>query len=416
MTKLIEMAKNATAVKAQLAQLSEKQKNGALAAIAKALRENTAQILAANDQDIAAAQAAGMKESMQDRLKLDTVRIEGIAAAVEQLIELPDPVGKILSGETMKDGMRLINIRVPLGVVGIIYESRPNVTVDAATLCLKSGNVCILKGGKEAIYSNTALMKIMRETLEECGLPADFMQLIEDTSRAAAQELMGLAGYLDVLIPRGGAGLIQSVVENAKVPVIETGTGNNHIYVDADADQAMALTILDNAKTQRPSVCNAVETLLVHQDIAEEFLPKAKALLDAHSVEWRGDEITRQILGAQVLPVTNEDYQTEFIDYIMACKVVSDLEEAIAHIAEYGTGHSEAIVTKDYDRANRFTNAVDAAAVYVNCSTRFTDGGEFGLGAEIGISTQKLHVRGPMGLEALTSNKYMVLGSGQIRG
>lgn len=415
MTAVKQMADRAVAVKAMLAGLDTQKKNAALQKIAVRLRENEALIIEANDKDLDAARADGMKPSMQDRLKLDTGRIEGIAQAVEQLIELADPIGKILSGETMKDGMRLLNVRVPLGVIGIIYESRPNVTVDAATLCLKSGNVCILKGGKEAIHSNTALMNLMRDALEEAGLPADCMQLIEQTSREATQELMSLSGQLDVLIPRGGAGLIRSVVENAKVPVIETGTGNNHLYIDASADIHMALEILDNAKCQRPSVCNAIENLLVHESLAESFLPLAKERLDDHHVEWRGDEKTREILGDSVHPVTEDDYYTEFIDYILACRVVADIDEAIQHVRTYGSGHSEAIVTSDYENSQRYLNEVDAAAVYVNTSTRFTDGGEFGLGAEIGISTQKLHVRGPMGLEALTSNKYMIMGTGQIR-
>lgn len=415
MTNVKQMADRAVSVKAVLAQLDTQKKNAALATIAKRLREATERILEANAKDLAAAQADGMKPSMQDRLKLDASRIEGIAQAVEQLIELPDPIGKVLSGETMKDGMRLMNVRVPLGVIGIIYESRPNVTVDAATLCLKSGNVCILKGGKEAIHSNSALMNLMRGALEEEGLPADFMQLIEATSREATTELMGLAGKLDVLIPRGGAGLIRSVVENAKVPVIETGTGNNHLFVDQSADFEMALEILDNAKCQRPSVCNAIENLLVHEKIADEFLPLAKKRLDENKVEWRGCADTIRILGNSVSEASAEDYDTEYIDYIMASKVVASLDEAIEHIRTHGSGHSEAIVTSCYESAQRFANEVDAAAVYVNTSTRFTDGGEFGLGAEIGISTQKLHVRGPMGLEALTSNKYTIMGSGQIR-
>lgn len=415
MKDVTQMAERAVSVKAELAGMDTAKKNEALQKIAAKLRDKQGEIIAANDLDLKAAQEDGMKASMQDRLKLDAGRIEGIAQAVEQLIELPDPVGKILSGETMKDGMRLLNVRVPLGVIGIIYESRPNVTVDAATLCLKSGNVCILKGGKEAIHSNTALMKIMREALEESGVSPDCMQLIEQTSREATQELMGLAGKLDVLIPRGGAGLIRSVMENAKVPVIETGTGNNHLYVDASADIDMALEILDNAKCQRPSVCNAIENLLVDEGIAKAFLPLAKKRLDAHHVEWRGCKKTVGILGDEILPVTEEDYYTEFIDYIMACKVVSGIDEAVLHIRKHGSGHSEAIVTANYENAQKFLNGVDAAAVYVNTSTRFTDGGEFGLGAEIGISTQKLHIRGPMGLEALTSNKYMIMGSGQIR-
>lgn len=410
-----QLAVRAKALKHELALLPESEKNQALQAIADALRQHSDIILEANQKDLDAGIASGMSVSLQDRLRLTPERIEGIASAVEELIHLADPVGEVLSGQTMKDGMKLINVRVPLGVCGIIYEARPNVTVDAATLCLKSGNVAILKGGKEAIYSNTALMNLMRQALKEQGLPEDFMQLIEDTSREATQTLMGLRDELDVLIPRGGAGLIRAVVEHAKVPVIETGTGNNHIYVDASADLTMARDILINAKTQRPSVCNAVENLLIHKDVADEVLAMVKDTMNEYGVELRADDYSRTKLGASAKEVTEEDYNTEFIDLILAVKVVDSLDEALEHIQRYGTHHSEAIVTSSYANAQRFQQEVDAAAVYVNCSTRFTDGGEFGLGCEIGISTQKLHVRGPMGLEALTSNKYLISGQGQIR-
>jgi len=397
-----------------MAQLSKQDKNDALRRIAETIRQNSQLICRANRHDIQAAKQAGLSEALIDRLLLDEARIEGIARAVEEIIQLPDPVGQVLSGETMSEGMQLINVRVPLGVCGIIYEARPNVTVDAAALCLKAGNAVILKGGKEAIESNKALTRLMRQALEEVELPADCIQLIEDTSRQASIELMELRA-LDVLIPRGGAGLIASVVEHAKVPVIETGTGNNHLFVDATADLSQALDILINAKCQRPSVCNAIETLLVHRSIAEDFLPRVMTSMSERGVELRADEVARRVLSS-AKALTQTDYATEFIDLILAVRVVDDIDQALDHIATYGTGHSEAIVTTDYDQARRFQQAVDAAAVYVNCSTRFTDGGEFGLGAEIGISTQKLHVRGPMGLVALTSNKYLISGNGQVRG
>lgn len=410
-----DMAKRAREVAPDLAGLSEKEKNRALQSIADLLRAKTEMIVEENERDMAEGKNTGLSPSMLDRLLLNAERVEGIASAVEDLIRLPDPVGHVISGETMRDGMKLVNVRVPLGVCGIIYEARPNVTVDAATLCFKSGNVCLLKGGKEAIHTNSVLMRLMREALDSNGLPADFMQLIEDTSREAAMALMGLKENLDVLIPRGGAGLIAAVVEHAKVPVIETGSGNNHLYVDAGADLAMAEEILINAKTQRPSVCNAIETLLVHEKETEEFLSRVQNTMQAHGVELRGCEKSLPHLGEQAISATEEDWATEFIDLVLAVRVVPDLDEALRHIARYGSGHSEAIVTSDYVNALRFQEKVDAAAVYVNCSTRFTDGGEFGLGAEIGISTQKLHVRGPMGLEALTGNKYLISGQGQIR-
>ncbi|HHT21010.1 MAG TPA: glutamate-5-semialdehyde dehydrogenase [Tissierellia bacterium] len=414
MISVCEIGRRAKSVKTDMAQLSKQDKNDALRRIAETIRQNSQLICRANRHDIQAAKQAGLSEALIDRLLLDEARIEGIARAVEEIIQLPDPVGQVLSGETMSEGMQLINVRVPLGVCGIIYEARPNVTVDAAALCLKAGNAVILKGGKEAIESNKALTRLMRQALEEVELPADCIQLIEDTSRQASIELMELRA-LDVLIPRGGAGLIASVVEHAKVPVIETGTGNNHLFVDATADLSQALDILINAKCQRPSVCNAIETLLVHRSIAEDFLPRVMTSMSERGVELRADEVARRVLSS-AKALTQTDYATEFIDLILAVRVVDDIDQALDHIATYGTGHSEAIVTTDYDQARRFQQAVDAAAVYVNCSTRFTDGGEFGLGAEIGISTQKLHVRGPMGLVALTSNKYLISGNGQVRG
>lgn len=391
------------------------QKDAALLAIAKALRDNAQAIIAANRRDLDNGRAAGMTASLLDRLALDESRIDGMARGVEQIAAMADPVGRILEGRTLKNGLQIEKITVPMGVIGIIYEARPNVTGDAAALCLKAGSAVILRGGKEAIHSNTAIMNVMRDAIESAGLPRDCAALVTDTTRQSATELMQLTDYLDVLIPRGGAGLIRSVVENAKVPVIETGVGNCHVYVDASADLDMAADIIYNAKTSRPSVCNAIETVLVHRDVAEKALPAIKARLDEKHVELRGCERTRAILGDCVTPATENDYAIEFLDYILAVKVVDSLDDALDHLARYSTGHSECIVTSDYDAANRFTAGVDSAAVYVNASTRFTDGGEFGLGAEIGISTQKLHARGPMGLNELTSSKYIIRGKGQIR-
>ena len=391
------------------------QKNRALEAMARALKERESAILAENQKDLAAARESGMKASLLDRLALSPQRIDGIVEGVRQVAALPDPIGCVTRMEKRPNGLVIGKRRVPLGVIGIIYEARPNVTVDAAALCLKSGNAVILRGGKEAFRSNKALVAVMRDALEAAGLPRDCVALVEDTSRASAQELMGLTGYLDVLIPRGGAGLIRTVVENARVPVIETGVGVCHVYVDGEADLDMGARILYNAKTSRPSVCNAAECLLVHAQVAEAFLPKAKALLDQKNVELRGCPRTCAILGEGVQPACEADWDTEFGDYILAVKVVKDAGEAIDFINAHGSGHSEAIVTNNYFTAQRFLDQVDAAAVYVNASTRFTDGFEFGLGAEIGISTQKMHARGPMGLEELTSSKYIVYGTGQVR-
>ncbi len=390
-------------------------KNIALKAIADALRANSQDIIDANRIDIENGKANGLRESMLDRLSLDESRINGMADGVEQVAMLADPIGKVLDGKTLDNGLKIEKVTVPMGVIGIIFEARPNVTSDAAALCLKAGSAVILRGGKEAINSNKATAKIMCDALESVGFPRDCVSLVTDTSRQSATELMQLSDYLDVLIPRGGAGLIKSVVANAKVPVIETGVGNCHVYVDESADIDMASSIIFNAKTSRPSVCNAIETVLVHKAIAEKALPKIKAELDKKNVEIRGCECTKEILGDCVVPVTENDFEIEFLDYILAVKVVDSIDDAIDHIAKYSTGHSESIITNDYNSAEIFTSSVDSAAVYVNASTRFTDGGEFGLGAEIGISTQKLHARGPMGLNELTSTKYIIKGNGQIR-
>ncbi len=408
------MGQNAKAASRQLAVAGEK-KNDALKAIAKALLDHQTEIMQANQVDLDNGKANGLSAALLDRLKLDEGRIKGVADGVLEVAALPDPIGTVISGSTRPNGMAITKVRVPLGVIGIIFESRPNVTVDAAVLCLKSGNAVILRGGKEAINSNKCLTAIMQEAIESVGLDRNCVQLIQDTSRQSSVELMELTEYLDVLIPRGGKGLIQAVVQNAKVPVIETGAGNCHVFVDESADIDMAANIIYNAKTSRPSVCNAIETILVHENIAEKALPVIKARLDEKNVELRGCEKTRAILGDSVKPAAESDWETEYGDYILAVKVVSSLEEATEHIAKYSTGHSECIVTKDYNNARKFTATVDSAAVYVNVSTRFTDGGMFGLGAEIGISTQKLHARGPMGLNELTSMKFIIEGEGQVR-
>ena len=397
-----------------LANASTAQKDAALAAIAAALEARAADILSANREDVEAARAGGMSPSMLDRLSLSEARVKGMAEGVRDVAKLPDPVGRVLSGSTLACGLAMEKIAVPLGVIGIIFEARPNVTSDAAALCLKSGNACILRGGKEAIHSNTAIAKVMRGALKEAGLDENCVCLIEDTDRATATAMMRLNRYIDCLIPRGGAGLIRSVVENATVPVIETGVGNCHAYVEKTADIAMAAEIVFNAKTSRPSVCNALETLLVDEAIAETALPLIAARLKEKNVELRGCPRTCAIL-SEAVPACENDYEVEFLDYILAVKVVSGIDEAIAHICRYSSHHSECIVTRDLAAARRFTREVDSAAVYVNASTRFTDGGVFGLGAEIGISTQKLHARGPMGLEALVSYKYVLYGDGQVR-
>lgn len=414
MTVLEQMGQQAKEAARVLAVAGAK-KDTALLAMADAIESHEADILAANEQDLQAARENGMKESLVDRLALSPARVAGMAQGVRDVAAQEDPVGQVVSGFVRPNGLQIQRVRVPMGVIGIIYEARPNVTADAAALCLKAGNAVILRGGKEAIHSNTAIMNAMRGAVEQAGLPVDCIQLVQDTTRASSIEMMGLTGYLDVLIPRGGAGLIRSVVENSRVPVIETGVGNCHIYVDASADADMAANIVFNAKTSRPSVCNAMEKLLVHKDIAARALPAIKEKLDEKQVELRGCEQTRAILGESVLPASEEDWGREYLDYILAIKVVDSFDEAVAHIAKYSSGHSEAILTNDYANARKFTAQVDSAAVYVNASTRFTDGGEFGCGAEIGISTQKLHARGPMGVRELTSTKFIITGDGQIR-
>ncbi|PWM23573.1 MAG: glutamate-5-semialdehyde dehydrogenase [Oscillospiraceae bacterium] len=411
---LISLGKAARQASARLRTSNTDARNRALCAIAAALREHIPEILEANRLDLANAKAAGIRSVMIDRLTLNPDRIRGIADAAEDVSRLADPIGVVDEGTTRPNGLQILKTRVPIGVVAMIFEARPNVTVDAAVLCLKSGNACILRGGKEAFATNRVLVRLMRGAVEQAGLPADSIGLVEDTSHETAERLMRLNGYIDVLIPRGSARLIRSVVENASVPVIETGAGNCHMYVDRAADLKMAVDIIDNGKTQRPSVCNSLETVLVHQEVAAVFLPMMKARLDLHQVELRGCERTCAILHSAT-PATEEDWATEYNDFILAVKVVDSLDEAIAHIAAYSTGHSDGIVTNDLAASRQFTAQVDSAAVYVNASTRFTDGGEFGLGAEIGISTQKLHTRGPMGLRDLTSIKYIVTGNGQIR-
>ena len=413
MTALEQMGAKAKEAARALGKAGAK-KTAALELAAAALWDRREEILRANGEDVAAGEAAGMRPSLLDRLRLTEERIAAMAQAVREVAAAPDPVGRVLSGEVRPNGLQLQKVTVPLGVIGIIYEARPNVTSDAAALCLKAGNAVILRGGKEAFRSNQAVAEVLRDALEAGGLPRDGVQLVQDTSRRSAGELMALTQYLDVLIPRGGAGLIRSVKENAKVPVIETGVGNCHAYVDASADLRMAAEVVYNGKCSRPSVCNALETLLVHKDIAEQALPLMQSRLSEKQVELRGCERTRAILPG-ITPATEEDWETEYGDYILAVKVVDSLEEALAHIAKYSSGHSEVILTQDYQAAQRFLEEVDAAAVYVNASTRFTDGGEFGLGAEIGISTQKLHARGPMGLGQLTSTKFLIRGSGQVR-
>lgn len=399
---------------AKLAVTSTAVKNAALLAMATALEAQQAEILAANERDMTAAAAKGMKSSMLDRLKLTAERISGMADGLRQVAGLADPVGNVIDGKTLPNGLHITKIRVPLGVIGIIYEARPNVTADAAGLCLKSGNAVILKGGSEAMESNKTVAAILAQAAEGAGIPAGSIQFIDTSDRQAVQDLIHMNGLVDVVIPRGGAGLIQAVVRNASVPVIETGAGVCHTYVDKDADVEMAMKIAFNAKVQRPSVCNAMETLLVHKDIADKFLPMMLMMYNTSAVEIRGDKAVQEYSG-QVHPATEEDWSTEYGDLRLSVKIVDSIEEAMAHIAKYGTGHSECIVTNNYQAAQLFQYTVDAAAVYVNASTRFTDGNEFGFGAEIGISTQKLHARGPMALPELTSTKYLINGNGQVR-
>ena len=415
MTELERQGAAAKKAAAGLMNCPTDKKNLVLTQISKAISENKDKILAANAIDMASAKENGMNESLQDRLLLTADRIEAIAQSVLEVVALPDPIGQIDRMETRPNGLVIGRKRVPLGVIAIIYESRPNVTVDAAVLCLKAGNVVILRGGKEAFNSNMAFAEIMREAIRGAGLSENCVSLVQNTARESVGELMELTEYVDVLIPRGGAGLISFVTKNSRVPVIETGVGNCHIYVEKSADLQMAAEIIFNAKCSRPSVCNAAENLIVDREVAEKFLPMAKKLLDTKNTQLRGCVETKRILGDCVVPASDEDYFTEFLDYILAVKVVSNADEAIAHIAKHTTGHSEAIVTNSYELSQRFLSEIDAAAVYVNASTRYTDGGEFGLGAEIGISTQKMHARGPMGLEQLTSSKYIIYGNGQVR-
>ncbi len=408
---ITEAAVAARTASRELAVLSSKKKNDILLSIAKGLREKKQDILSANRTDISEAEKKGLKTSFIDRLRLDEARLEGIAGAIEQVTALPDPIGEVIGGTTRPNGLVIVKKRVPLGVIGIIYEARPNVTADAIALCLKAGNAVILKGGSDAIMSNTAIAEVAAEYGEKAGLPHGAIYLVRDTSREAAGQLMEMTGYIDVLIPRGGKGLIDSVVRNARVPVIETGAGNCHVYVDKSADVDMAVEIIYNAKTSRPSVCNAAETLLVHRDIADAFMPRMIKRLN--TVELRGCEESLRY-GIRIR-ATEDDYYEEYNDLILAVKIVGDVREAVEHINRYGTHHSDAIVTRDYENARYFKSMVDSACVYVNASTRFTDGGEFGFGAEIGISSQKLHARGPMGLTEITTVKYEIDGSGQVR-
>ena len=415
MTDLNLMGQKAAAAKYELQKATTEEKNNVLKKAAELLVEREAELLAANAEDIAAGEAAGMHPGLVDRLRLTSERIAGMAEGLLQIVELPDCIGEVLESFDRPNGLHIEKRRVPLGVIGIIYESRPNVTADAFGLCFKTGNAVILKGGRDAIHSNIAIAKVLREALKACGMPEDVVQLIEDTDRAVTAAFMKLNSYVDVLIPRGGAGLIRSVVENSTIPVIETGTGNCHVYVDKAADLDMAVELVYNAKTQRIGVCNACESLVVHEDIKDAFLPKLAEKLREKNVEMRGDEAVCAIL-SDCVPATEEDYGTEYLDYIISMKTVSSVDEAVAHINKYNTKHSECVVTEDAAVAEQFLNEVDAACVYVNASTRFTDGFEFGFGAEIGISTQKLHARGPMGLRELTSYKYTVEGNGQVRG
>lgn len=414
MKTLEEIGKCAKAAEPALRVLNAGEKDKALLGVAEKLLADVSYILEANEKDVVRAKENGMKPGLVDRLMLDRSRIEGMAEGIRQVAALPDPVGEVRSMKQRPNGLLIGQKRVPLGVIGIIYEARPNVTADAFALCFKAGNVVILRGGSDAFYSNLAIVETIRTALKDHGVPKDAIQLIEDTSRKTAQEFMKMDRYVDLLIPRGGAGLIRSVLENSRIPVIETGTGNCHIFVDESADLQMAVSIIFNAKTQRIGVCNACESLVVHERVLDRLMPLLKKKLDEKQVEIRGDR--KAAAAAEgIVPATEEDWGTEYLDYILSVKTVDSIDEAIAHINRYNTGHSEAIITSDYANAQRFLNEVDAAAVYVNASTRFTDGYEFGFGAEIGISTQKLHARGPMGLEALTSYKYIIYGNGQIR-
>ena len=414
MENLILMGENAKKAAYDLSILSTKTKNNALALMAKELLDSKEEIIRANKIDMQEAKNKNVSETLLDRLYLNDKRVEDMATGLLEIVKLPDPVGEIISMWKRPNNLQIGQKRVPIGVIGIIYESRPNVTCDAAGLCLKSGNATILRGGSDAINSNKAIVKALRNGIEKSGLPKDAIQLVSDTDREVAQKMMRLNEYIDVLIPRGGENLIKSVVKNATIPVIETGTGNCHIYVDESADFNMAIDIVLNAKTQRPGVCNAAEKLLIHENISKEFLPKVVKVLREKNVEIRGDEKSKEVVDDIIL-AKDEEWDKEYLDYIIAVKIVENVDEAIKHINNHGTKHSEAIITESYKNSQKFLERVDAAAVYVNASTRFTDGSEFGFGAEIGISTQKLHARGPMGLKELTSTKYIIYGNGQIR-
>lgn len=414
MRTLTEIGESAKIAKRALAKLTTDEKNNILLKAAEALKNNYAEILKANEIDLKNGEKNGLKPSIMDRLALSKDRIYAMADGLEQIAKLPDPIGEILNMKTLPNGLIVGQKRVPMGVIGIIYEARPNVTSDAFGLCLKAGSAVILRGGKEAINSNIATINIFKNAIKELNIDENIVQLVEDTSRESANEMMKMNGYIDVLIPRGGAGLIKAVVQNSTVPVIETGVGNCHIFVDESADINKAVNIIVNAKAQRPGVCNAAETMLVHKNIANEFLPISIRALREKNVEIRGDKAVKAIVN-DVVDATDEDWATEYLDYILAVKIVDNIDDAIDHITKYSTGHSECIVSENYTNTQRFLQEIDSAAVYVNASTRFTDGNEFGFGAEIGISTQKLHARGPMGLKELTTTKYLIYGNGQIR-
>ncbi len=408
------LGKNAKKAAVLLGKAGIEEKNQALLAVADALEAKAEYLIEENQKDIEHAKQNQMSEALIDRLALNETRVAGMAEGIRQVVSLEDPIGTVSNMKKRPNGLMIGTKRVPIGVIGIIYESRPNVTADAFSLTFKTGNAVILRGGSDAIHSNTAITNVIRQTLEQCGVTPDAIQLVTDTSRETATKMMQMNGYIDVLIPRGGAGLIRSVVQNATVPVIETGTGNCHVYVDQYADLSMAVKIVDNAKTQRLGTCNTCESLVVHKEIAEKAVPAIVSALKAKDIEIRGDERSMQ-LDSYIIPAAEEDWGTEYLDRIISLKIVDDIDEAIAHINRYNTKHSEAIVTQNYHNAQKFLDEIDAAAVYVNASTRFTDGFEFGFGAEIGISTQKIHARGPMGLEALTTTKYIIYGDGQIR-
>lgn len=414
MESLEEIGKKVKETTQRLNNMSSKEKNELLRNVAKAIISSQKEILEANQKDLEIANTNGMKESLIDRLKLNEDRILAMAKALEKIADLEDPIGETIEGKVLENGLQILKTRVPLGVIAIIYEARPNVTLDAFGLCFKTGNALILRGGTDAIYTNLAIVKVVKETLKELELPENCIYLLEDTSRETTKQLMKLNSYVDVLIPRGGAGLIKTVVENSTIPVIETGTGNCHIYVDETADFSMALSIIENAKTQRTGVCNACESLVIHAAIAKDFIPKLVERLSKKQVEIRGDQKACEI-SKYIIPATEKDWGAEYLDLILSLKIVDNIEEAINHINQYGTKHSESIITRNYEKARKFLNEIDSSCVYVNSSTRFTDGGEFGLGGEIGISTQKLHARGPMGLKELTTTKYMIYGNGQIR-